>query len=71
MTDLTNLTFDGEPGDFYEGLALALYEQRTIEAARAIVDGRSSAAPSVEQLRVLLSWLDGVTRCAVLAEQPF
>lgn len=39
------------------------YESYVVENARAIVQGGSDATPSIEHLRVLLSWLDGaITR---------
>ena len=48
-------------GDYWSGRAQDRYEVRIIEEARAIVAGKSKAAPTVEHLRVLLEWLDGAS----------
>ncbi len=48
-------------------------ESMRVKEARAIVAGKSKAAPTVEHLRVLLEWLDGVAPDGVDwgIEEPF
>jgi len=47
-------------GDYWSGLAQDEYESRLVEEARGIAAGILKQRPTVEHLRVLLSWLDGV-----------
>ena len=49
--------------------ARAHYEAAIVDEARAIVAGEHSGKPSVEHLRVLLEWLEGL-RVRLNLEQP-
>ena len=48
-------------------------ESHTVKQARDIVAGRSKKTPTIEHLRVLLEWLDGVAPDGVDwdIEEPF
>jgi len=49
--------------------ARARYEAQIVAEARAIVGGERDSVPSLEHLRVLLEWLDGL-RTRLNLEQP-
>lgn len=46
-------------GDAWSALAREEYEMGVIEEARRLVTGELPGVPSLEHLRVLLTWLDG------------
>ncbi len=58
-------------GDYWSGLYQQSYEADIIEEARSIVAGEVNQPPTVEHLRVLLSWLDGCQSVPADAAPPF
>lgn len=60
-------------GDAWSELAREEYEMGLIEEARRLVAGDLPGVPSLEHLRVLLTWLDGARPRPPLNpdEQPF
>ena len=69
MTDLHLLS--GLDGDDFAGLAADLYEHRVVAQARRIAAARDDNAATAEHLRVLLAWLDGLSRSPVPEPRPF
>jgi hypothetical protein len=45
--------------DQASAVAQDMYEESQVNEARAIATGQSSAKPTTEHLRIILSWLDG------------
>lgn len=57
-------------GDAWSALAREEYEIGVIEEARRLVAGELPGVPSLEHLRVLLTWLDGALPPAPAIDTP-
>ncbi len=57
-------------GDAWSVLAREEYEMGVIEEARRLVAGELPGVPSLEHLRVLLTWLDGALPHSTAIDTP-
>ncbi len=58
MSELTGVDFEDHRGDRMSDLAQRKYENALIQECRDWVNGELTDSPTIEHIRILLTWLD-------------